>query len=682
MLPVARNNVSNIGFSVKSIESIILWFGQNLQSFYSLGSFYCKNQQEMEELFYQTIKKVHKDLPRYKKEHSFESWVTSIFIQICGELSAGNSMGASEAPNIDIYRAMEKLQNEEKDAILLTYVKGLEKEETTKILQVPIEKLKELLFNGIRSLRKVKSDMDFHGCTSYYSDYIDYLEGSLGRPRKIDFEIHIHHCQHCQEDLGTFQEVMLSLVNLAERSEEVQMPMDFMESIKARFNEENKKRQGKKQKRKKIGLVTVSIFTVLLAIGYFTGAFTSLYYTWTEEDPELRSLLQNGYGERLDLEAESNGVKITIKSVIADDIQTLVYYEVEDTENSNQYFMNYHDGVYVDTEHAVMNSTFLSYNPPDLESNVNGKKNVYSGKMSLFPLIMDNDKITLNINKLHILPEDSSGGYVNNIEFKSGLWSFEIPVTKQPSIEYTLNQETEIEGIPIRFEKLKIAPTATGLQYSIHIGDEKKQFNYLNFNQLKVDDQQLKPDLFGGSPIPAQEEVNWITYETIFEPIINKGKPEEVNVQFESAQLSFFDQLTYMLDVNGEYPQTFEYGGSTMTIEELVVGQPTTMTISNHDIKHRSYESIHFTILGNDNEHIRMEDDLEGVIVDKDGKEYNMNSLSIPYDKIKQPRYFQTVHRMKLRGDNPEESVIPNRLELYGYNTTRYLDDVVKITVE
>lgn len=681
MLPVNINNVSNKTVNVKSLESTILWFERNLESFYQLGTFYCKDQIEMEELFYRTIKKVHKGLSRYKSESSFETWVTSIFIQVCRELSIVSRVDVSEEPNKDIYIAMEKLQHEEKDAILLTYVKGLEKEETAKILQVSLEKLKELLFGGIRSLRKVLSGVDFHGCTSYHSQYINYLEGSLERTRKIDFEMHIYHCQHCQEDLGSFQEVMLSMSNLAERIENVHVPTNFIENIKDRFNQEERQRQQKKQKRKKAGLVIASLLTVLLGIGYFTGAFSSLYYTWTEEDPELRSLLQNGYGERLNLEAESNGVKITIKSVIADDIQTLVYYEVEDIENSNQYFMNYHDGVYIDTEHAVMDSRMVSGNfPPTPDSN--GEKNVYRGKMSLHPLIMDNDKITLNINKLYTLPEDSSEGYVDNIEFKSGLWSFEIPVTKQTSIEYSLNQETEIEGIPIKFKKLKIAPTATSLQYSIYTGDVNKQFNYLNFNHLKVDDKQLKPDLIGGSPIPTQEEVNWITYETIFDPIINKGEPEEIKVQFESAQLSFFDHLTYMLNVHGEFPQTFEYGGSTITIDELVVGQPTIMTISNHDIKNRSFESIHFTIFSNENEHIRMEQDLEGVIVDKDGKEYDMNSSSIPYDKIEQPRYFQTVHRMKLRGENPEESVIPIMLELYGYSTTRYLDDVVKITVE
>ncbi|MEK5175509.1 hypothetical protein NST63_20135 [Heyndrickxia sp. FSL W8-0496] len=67
----------------KSVESIVDWFDQHKQSFYILGWSYLKSQKQMEELFYRSIVKVHKELPRYKRELTFETWVTSIFMHIC-----------------------------------------------------------------------------------------------------------------------------------------------------------------------------------------------------------------------------------------------------------------------------------------------------------------------------------------------------------------------------------------------------------------------------------------------------------------------------------------------------------------------------------------------------------------------------------------------------------------------
>lgn len=678
MLSAKINPISSTTTRAKSLESISDWFEQNLHSFYILGRFYTNNQQQMEELFYQSIKKVHKELPRYKSDTSFEAWVTSIFIHACREVAPHRE----EEKPIDLFTAMEQLPTEAKEAIILTYVKGLSKEDAAQILRISGEKLKELLFDGIRSLRKMEDDSYFQGCKQYYNMYIDYLERELERPKKIDFEMHIYHCPDCQKDLGTFQEVMLSMGNLPDRVEEFQIPTDFMDNIKDRFAEEEMKRRQKKQKHKKVGVVIVSLFTLLLAIGYFSGLFTSLYYTWAEEDEELRSMLQKGYGERLNLEAEDNGVKIKIKSVIADDVQTLIYYEIEDTENDNQYFMNYHDGVFVENEYAVMNSgVFPRYYPPDFESEMNDKKNVYSGKISLLPLIMDNDTIKLNITKLQKITRDSSGEYYGNMEPKTGIWSFEIPITKQPPVDYVLNQETEVEGIPVVLDKLIIAPTSTVLQFSIHTGNVDKRIDYLNFNHIEVNKKKLNPDLYSGWIMQSQQDMNWLTYQTVFDSFVDE-KPKEVHVQFESAQLTFNEQLSYILDVNAEFPQTFEYGGSTISIDKLVVGQPSEIVLSNHDIKNREFESIHYNIVGEGQENISMEIDSEGVVVDKYGKEYDMYSSYVPWEEIEQPRHFQTVHRLRLHGQNPEESVIPARIDIYGYNATKYLDDVVKVILE
>lgn len=691
MIPAKIDPISIIPINEKGMESIVDWFNQHKQTFYTLGWSYLSNQQQMEELFYRSIIKVQKELPRFKSEPSFEMWVTSIFIHTCRELSNDRSLQASEEsePRQDLFKALDQLKECEKEAMVLTYVKGLSQEEAAHLLQVSVEKMKELMFSGIQSLRKEMGyDSPFNGCKEYHKDYIDYLERTLDRSKKIELEIHIFHCQDCQEDLATFQDVMLTMSKLTERWEDFHMPADFMENIKARLAEKEKHRQLKNKKRKRMGLFLASVFALLMGIEVFTGSFTNLYYTWTEEDQQLRAFLQQDLGERLNLEAESGGVKIKIKSAIADNIQTLVFYEIEDTNEDNQYVMNYDDGVFVENEHEIMSrEANPGYYPPNLESDVNKeKKNVYQGKISLLPLSKDNGTIKLKITKLQKLIHDSSDRNSfrddGNIEYKTGEWNFEIPVTKQPSVEYALDKKTEVEGISVRFDKLTIAPTATVLQFGINNEQPEKRIEVLNFDNLEVNNKKVKADMYGSTFMDSHQDMNWTAFQTNFGPLVGE-KPKEVNVQFESVQLSFEDPKTIELDASQDYPQTFEYAGSTISIDKVEVGQPTRVVISDHEIENRAYEALNFNILSeNENEISSMEMNSEGVLVDKNGIEYDMNVNPVSYEEIEQPRYFITVQSMELQSNNTGEKVIPKRLEIYGYNTTKYLDDVVKISME
>lgn len=670
----------------KDLESIIDWFDQHKQFFYILGWSYLKNQEQMEELFYRAIFKVHKKLPRIKRETSFQTRVTSIFIHTCRELSVDRSLQVSveSEPRHGVFKALDQLKDPEKEAMVLTYVSGFTQKEVANLLQVSEDKIKELLFTGIQSLRKEMGfEPTYNGCKEYHKDYLDYLEKAMDRSKKIDLEVHIYHCQNCQEDLATFQDVMITLLNLTDKIEDLHMPSGFMEKIKDRFAEKEQRRQQKIQKRKRRGIVLASVIVLLMGIGFFTGTFANLYYTWTEEDLELRAFLQQDLGDRLNLIAESDGVKIKIKSTIADDIQTLIIYEIEDTKEDNQFMMNYHDGVIVENGNEVLrNIANPMYYAPDLESDVNKKeKNVFKGKMSLPPLNKESGTIKLNITRLQKLVHVTDHAS-QNLEYKTGNWSFEIPVTKKPSIEYALAEETEIEGIPVRFEQLIIAPTATILQYGINSEQSEKRLDVLNFNNLKVNNKKLKADLYGRSFVESQKDMNWYSSRIRFDPFFGE-KPKEVKVQFESVHLTVEERKMIELDTSRKYPHTFEYAGTTISIDKVEVGQPSTVVISNHDIENREYEMLQVNVVGeNEGDTRTMEMDSEIVLVDKNGTKYDMNEFPLVYEQIEQPRYFHTVQKLKLHSNNPEEKVVPKRLEIYGYNSTKYIDDVVEISLD
>lgn len=112
----------------------------------------------------------------------------------------------------------------------------------------------------------------FNGCKEYHRDYIRTLDRLI----KIDFEVHIY---HCQDDLAICHDVMITMLNLTERIKDLHVPSGFMENVKDRLSEKEKHRQQKNKKRIRMGLVFKSVFALLMGIGFFTGAFTNLYYT-------------------------------------------------------------------------------------------------------------------------------------------------------------------------------------------------------------------------------------------------------------------------------------------------------------------------------------------------------------------------------------------------------------------
>ncbi|MFE4521135.1 DUF4179 domain-containing protein [Cytobacillus firmus] len=674
IIPAKNNPVLPLTISVKEIESIVTWFDQHQRSLYILGWSYLGSQLKIEELLYRAILQVYKELPKFKKSTSFELRVLSIFIRICRELSIENSLKASEE---SVFHALQQLNEQEREVLVLTYIKGISREETAQLLQMSLEQIKELLFSGFQLLRKgLGNGEDYQGCNEYQKLYVNYLERKLERPRKIDFEMHIYHCHNCQDDLASLQETIL---NFSETIETFSVPADFMENVKERVSQREHLIKQKKKKRKRIGFITGSVFVLFMCTGFFTGIFSSIYYSLTEENQELRIFLQEDLGERLGLEAESNGIKIKIKSVIADEIQTLIFYEIEDTNDNNQYMINIDDGIFIEDEMKIMvANTYPMYIPPDMESDLNKKeKNIYHGKMSLRPVKENKATIQLNIKKVLKLKRNASDSYVNMVP-EEGDWKFDIPVTKKPSVEYALNEEVEIEGTAVLIDKLILAPTGTILQYGLKNEQPEKRIDMINFKNLEINNKVAEADLYGNSYVHAQNDLRWSKFQAHFKPLFEK-ETDEVKVRFDNIYLSITDNKTIALNVSKEYPQTFEYAGSTISIDKVETGQSAIVVFSNHEINNRAYESLHYNIVTEEGDDSSMEMDHKGIIVDKNGKEYDMKKITPRiYEEMEQPRHFFTVQSTKIQG----KKVTPKSLEIYGYSTTKYLDDEVELDTE
>ncbi|NMH69336.1 DUF4179 domain-containing protein [Bacillus sp. RO3] len=668
----------------RELDLIIAWFEKEARSLYALGRVFLDSEEELEEAFYRSIIRLEEEMHRRKKELSFERKAASVFLHQCQELVDEKSSPSSGGD--DQFGTIRQLESPERDAVALTYVKGYSREEAATILRIPVETVTSRVFAGIRVIReKMNQGRRFQGCTDYQPYYLDYLGRTMERPEKVEFEIHIYHCQYCQEDLASFQEVTLTLDRLRR---EISPSDRFMEKLRSRVDEREASRKKRRKKRNSILMSIAGVFALLISMGFVTGGFASLYYSYTEEDERLRTMLQHNLGERLNLEAESDGVKITIKSVVADDVQTLVFYEIEDMNHDNRYMINPYEGIFIENERDVMTmgAGYGYYSPPVDQSDYgNDQANVYVGTISLSPVVKDKGEIHLNIARVMQLTLDSQGKWVTEgeMKFAEGDWSFKIPFEKQSSRLHEMNREVEVAGIPVRLDKLTIAPTATILHYSFQSESDKQRIEMINFDSIKAGEKKSDSNPFGGHMyVEAWDQEGWTAFTAAFDTLYFQD-PKEVDIRFASLRLSVDEPKTIILDAGKDLPQTTDYLGNPITIDKISVGNPAKVVLTHGMSKDRAYESVnyHFKGMSEDDDMISIGvSSGEGVLMDEDGKVYDVNEYV--HGEMDLPRYFETVQTIDFYRDGSTEDYIPTQLDILGYSTTTYVDDVIRVSLD
>jgi DNA-directed RNA polymerase specialized sigma24 family protein len=676
----------------KDIKTILDWFDTKKDIYYKSALIYLKDPQEIEDVFYRVIMKIYEESRRIDKETCFDAWVISILLNECWRRSTNNLEERLNVSDGEILKILSELENNYKDPIILKYIMGLTYDEVSHILQrMPVQTVRSRLFKGIQLLQNdLENSTKRVGCEPYQDKFIDYLDMTLKRDKKIELEIHIRTCVSCNNALVSLQDVFLTL---GREVEALEIPLTIMDNLTKRVKEAEQREEKVKKKRTQISGVLASILTIAIFVGFVTHGFSYLYYSWLDwnqlEDEEMLTYLKSGLGEPLNIESESNGIKVKIKTAIADEFRTLIYYEVEDTNEENRkYTINLYEGLTVENEQDVLNlqAEPLSYFPMEEQTVEKKDKNVFSGKLSLLPISEESGTIKLKVSKLLQVLEDPSNPkdslyktYTsNNMEFIHGEWSFEIPVTKQASIEHELNKEIEIDGIPIEIDRIAFAPTATMLQYRFNGMDQgNKHIQEINIASLERGKQISQTHNFY-----SMNSHNG-SYQKSFETLYFE-KSKEVKIHFSSINYSIVDNVSFNLNAKGKFPQTFEYLGNTISIDNITIGKPTKVVFIDAPPEERVYESLHFEIkTDKENEQLIMNySSNDGVLIDRHGNTYDPNEYNYYNVKSEPPRYYETKYDIELFEEISGEQVIPNKLQINGYRSTKYLDEVVDIRLD
>jgi hypothetical protein len=527
-------------------------------------------------------------------------------------------------------------------------------------------------------------------CKDTQEHFIDYLEGNLGETRRKEIEQHLTDCESCNKEMKELKQIVAALDS---ESDSILVPDDFMSNVRIKVSKTKENRRRTSKNRATMGIVASLFLTLFVGTAVATNSFTSVMEWWKDlsnkQDEQMQSYVQNGLGEYLNLEAESNGVKVTITSVVADDIQTLIYYEIEDQKKDNNYMINYYDGLQIVNQDQNWNSLDEpTYSAVNSHLSIYSESNhVYKGRLGAAPMSTDEGTIQLELSKLEkvINPstdtEASQSISIGTNGFIEGDWRFDIPVKKHPAIVHELQVESEIDGNPVIFDKLTIAPTVTVLSYRYRNENLDRRMDYIKIASLESYGEFVYDQLsLAGSSVRGGSADGWNSAESTFESLYFE-KPTDVRIYIGSATFSVDERAQFAIDTSKQLPQTFEYLGNKISIEKIEVGNQTKVVMTEELQKNRAYEIFDYRFYDKDGKGSSSAS-VDGYYIDKDGKKYKASENFYRLNDLENPRFFSTEHQIELSTDDKKKHFVPVEIEIEGYSVTIFYDDIIEISLE
>jgi len=143
------------------------------QRLYRIAYTYIKNEEDAKEIISNTVYKGYKNLSKLKNSEFFETWITSILINECHQVSRKNkgkvhvslefisdwmhkeSEGNYDIDDrIDLYEAVDSLEGSIKTVIILKYLEDMTIKETAKHIGISESRVKNYIHKGLKCLRE------------------------------------------------------------------------------------------------------------------------------------------------------------------------------------------------------------------------------------------------------------------------------------------------------------------------------------------------------------------------------------------------------------------------------------------------------------------------------------------------------------------------------------------------
>lgn len=138
----------------------------------------CKYEEDAKEIVQETIYKAYKNIRSLKEPQYFKTWLSRILINVSNDYLRNKGMVDLELDEtsyvkevvtednveikIDLYNAIDELEDKYKDAVILRYIDDLKIEDVSKILDRPVNTIKTHLRKALNDMKKMLKEGYFN----------------------------------------------------------------------------------------------------------------------------------------------------------------------------------------------------------------------------------------------------------------------------------------------------------------------------------------------------------------------------------------------------------------------------------------------------------------------------------------------------------------------------------------
>ncbi|MGV8981850.1 DUF4179 domain-containing protein [Clostridium sp.] len=513
-------------------------------------------------------------------------------------------------------------------------------------------------------------------CDEIRQSFMDYLDGSLTAEEEKNLINHLEVCTECREELAELKR----LVNKIDISfDDINVPEDFMKNIRARASIIDFK--GAKRKRRPLRVLLIAAVILTMSVLTVFAARNPIMELIKRISPESRinNIVDKGMGDRLNISKIDKNIKITITDVVADDIQTLISFKIEDLKSGKEYRVKYDDGIDIKERWGaqIKDTTIKMYNSV---FSTEGK-----GMLTLYPI--DTDKKTINLAFIRLETKLS-----DTKEVIEGNWDFEIPIKKNIGKSYDIKASVKVDDYIIFFNRINISPTLTTLYFN-HSSGYNRNEEILGLEDMRIiaNGKEYKPYNYGNGDWNPYSTIGYGDTQMTFDSMYFDN-PKDIQIKLSRISIRITEEKPkeFVVNLDEASPQEFEYLGTKLYIDNLKVGEDITFDLKQ-PIFSKKLETLS-TQFWPANEHSSEKSFSTGgnfdevYYIDKDDNKYEYLDALLKWDEIreKKPVMYIANTSWKLHPvdgfDIKKEKSI--RMVIDGYSKTKFVDEVVKVKLK
>lgn len=430
-------------------------------------------------------------------------------------------------------------------------------------------------------------------CEFVKESLLDYIDGNLNNENIELIKEHLDTCSDCRTE---YLDLKLTIDHITDNSRKINTEEDI--NLDTKINKRHFKRIAR------TGLIA-AVFSLMFVITAFaTDMFGFLEYWKKSSEVTLSAweqLIENGVGQKLDISATDNDIKITAEGVISDEINTIILLKIEDLKGKERYIPDfYRDNREISiTLDGDISSNYFSEDIPlwTRDALYYEDENTVGFMINTNPITKDEGNIDIQINMLTPFYSSKS---VEDRDIIHGNWNISIPVKQIPAKTYIVNRNIDLDGNNLIINKVILAPTVTVIDYTLDGFNKREDYLIGDITFF------IKSGFKNYERSELSYSLNGISYDNF----VSQGEshlqslylkdPKDIDLIINTYDYKKKGFGIYDIDYDN-LPQTIDYKGSKIVIEEMIEEDDgISLIIKEDDSRDRGFygTDFYFNVMG------------------------------------------------------------------------------------